>query len=227
MSTPPHPVGRRSAAVYRRRRLVALLVLLMIVAGVLFLVFRPGSGGAATVGGSPATRSAAPQSSASGSPAALPGPSSSAKPAAAPSSTPKPAVAGQPCVPANVDVEAITDASSYRSGAQPLLSLSLTNTGSVMCTIDAGTATMVFTVSSGKEQYWTSTDCQSNPVHTVIKLEARQTLTSTPIPWDRSRSSKSTCDASRAAVPAGGASYHLAVSVDGIASKTSKQFLLY
>ncbi|GAA4178249.1 hypothetical protein [Gryllotalpicola koreensis] len=224
MSTPHHPVGRRSAAVYRRRRLVVLLVLLAIIAAVLFLIFRPGGGGAATAGGTPTTPASTAQSGGSGT--SLPGPSSSAKPASTPTSTPKP-VAGKPCASSNVDVEAITDASSYRSGARPLLSLSLTNTGQVMCTLDAGTATMVFTITSGKEPYWTSTDCQSNPVHTDIKLEPGKTLTTTPIPWDRTRSSKTTCGGARPAVPAGGAAYHLSVSVAGIASKTSKQFLLY
>jgi hypothetical protein len=204
---------------------MVLLILLAIIAGVLLLVFRPGSGGPATAGdGGVAGTAANGRPAPSGSQSALPGPKSSAKPVA--TATPKP-TAGQPCAPANVDVEAITDASSYKSGAEPLLSLSLTNTGKVMCTIDAGTATMVFTVSSGKDPYWTSTDCQSNPVHTVIKLEPGQTLNSTPIPWDRTRSSKSTCDGQRPAAPAGGASYHLSVSVDGIASKTTKQFLLY
>ena len=205
---------------------MVLLVLLVIVAGALFLVFRPGTGGAATAGGTPSTPPATSQGpQPTGSSSALPGPSSSAKPVSTPS--PKASVAGQACTRSNIDVEAITDASSYRSGAQPLLSLSITNTGSVMCAIDAGTATMVFTVTSGKEPYWTSTDCQSNPVHTDIKLEPKQTLTSTPIAWDRTRSSSSTCAGARPAVPAGGASYHLSVSVAGIASKISKQFLLY
>lgn len=227
MSTHHHSVGRRSAAVYRRRRLVVLLALLVIIAGVLFLIFRPGTGGAATAGGTPGAQTAASQTPLPSGSAGLPGPSSSAKPAASPSSSPTPSVAGEPCARANIDVEAITDASSYRAGSQPLLSLSLTNTGSVMCTIDAGTATMVFTVTSGKDAYWTSTDCQSNPVHTDIKLEPKQTLTSAPIAWDRTRSSKTTCDGARPAAPGGGASYHLSVSVAGIPSKTSKQFLLY
>ena len=143
--------------------------------------------------------------------------------------TPAPtaAAADTPCNPAAVDVEAITDASSYGPTQRPLLSLSVTNTGTSVCTIDAGTAAMVFTISSGNDQYWTSTDCQTNPVHTVIKLEPNKTLTSVPIAWDRTRSSKTTCNSkSRPVAPANGASYHLAVAVDGIASKTTKQFLL-
>lgn len=226
MSTPHRPVGRQSAAVYRRRRLTVLLALLVVIAGVLLLIFRPGSGGSATAGGTPTNAPSAAQTPRpTGSQTALPAPSSSAKPAQA--ATPKASAAGQPCAPANVDVEAITDASRYAAGARPLLSLSLTNTGSAMCTIDAGTATMVFTITSGSESYWTSTDCQSNPVHTDIKLEPGKTLTTQPIAWDRTRSSTSTCSGTRPAVPAGGASYHLSASVDGIDAKTSKQFLLY
>ncbi|GAA4160754.1 hypothetical protein GCM10022286_17260 [Gryllotalpicola daejeonensis] len=205
---------------------MVLVIFLAIVGGVLYLVFRPGWGSASTpAAGATKTPTAAQTPAATGSQAALPGPSTSAKPVT--SASPKAPVAGQPCAPANVDVEAITDASRYASGARPLLSLSLTNTGSTMCTIDAGTATMVFTITSGSDAYWTSTDCQSNPVHTDIKLEPGKTLQTAPIAWDRTRSSKTTCSGKRPAAPAGGASYHLKVSVAGIQSKTSKQFLLF
>ncbi|HEY0249380.1 MAG TPA: hypothetical protein VGC45_14085 [Gryllotalpicola sp.] len=232
MSTIKRPVGRRSAAVYRRRRIMVLLVLAAIVAVVLLIILRPGSGGSAKAGAAAST-SAHPSSahpgakSTSGStPRSTPvaHPATSSVPA--PSPTPAAPQAGQPCAPQNVDVEAITDAASYGAGARPLLSLSLTNTGAQMCTIDAGTATMVFTISSGHDQYWTSTDCQTNPVHTVVKLEPSTTLTTTPIPWDRTRSAKATCGKQRPPVPAGGASYHLAVSIDGIPAKATKQFLL-
>jgi hypothetical protein len=221
MSTNPRPVGRRSAAVYRRRRLTLLVAFLAIVALVVLLVTRPWQGSAkpAADAAPPAAGASSPASAGAGTASATP------KPSTIP--TVKAAVAGDPCNPADVDVEAITDAVRYPASARPLLSLSLTNTGSQMCTIDAGTASMVFTITSGHEQYWTSTDCQTNPVHTVIKLEPRKTLNSVPIAWDRTRSSKSTCSAkSRPAAPAAGASYHLAVAVEGIASKSTKQFIL-
>jgi hypothetical protein len=48
-----------------------------------------------------------------------------------------------------------------------------------------------------------------------------------PIVWDRTRSSADTCGGPREAVPAGGASYHLSVAVDGFESEASKQFLVY
>lgn len=226
MSTFKHPVGRRSPAVYRRRRLVALLVLIAVVVLVVLMIARPWRGSAQT--GAPASAPAA-AATASKTARASSHPTTSAAPRS--TATPTPAstavAAGSPCDPAAIDVEAITDASHYSAGQRPLLSLSLTNTGSRMCTIDAGTAAMVFTITSGSDRYWTSTDCQTNPVHTAIKLEPHKTLTSTPIAWDRTRSSKTTCTSkTRPQAPAGGASYHLSVSVDGIASKTTKQFIL-
>ncbi|MCL2515076.1 MAG: hypothetical protein FWF16_03915 [Microbacteriaceae bacterium] len=226
MSTNRRPVGRRSAAVYRRRRLAVLVGLLAVVVLVVLLVTHPWQGAATPTGDrSPAAsgHTPAPSPAASGTPA----PSASGTPAPTTIPTVKASAAGDPCDPVNIDVQAITDAARYASTARPLLSLSLTNTGAQMCTIDAGTASMVFTITSGHEQYWTSTDCQTDPVHTVIKLEPHQTLTSVPIAWDRTRSSKTTCSAkTRTVAPGGGASYHLAVAVDGIASKTTKQFIL-
>ena len=90
-----------------------------------------------------------------------------------------------------------------------------------------GTAKQIFTVTSGNEVYWKSTDCQTAPVDTVVLLEPGKTLTSNRIAWDRTRSDPSTCvDKARQAAPAAGASYHLKVQVNGVTSKTTKQFLL-
>jgi len=127
-----------------------------------------------------------------------------------------------------VDIEAITDADSYAAGKQPKLSFSITNTGSAACTFNVGTGKQVFTITSGTEVYWRSTDCQTKPTSTVVLLEPGKTLVSAPIAWDRTRSDPSTCTAKdRPAAPAGGASYHLQVSVNGVDSSGTKQFLLY
>ena len=63
----------------------------------------------------------------------------------------------------------------------------------------------------------------------VVLLAAGQTVASAaPLTWDRTRSSVSTCaDADRQRAPGGGASYHLAVEIGGIASTQSTQLLLY
>ncbi|HWD62559.1 MAG TPA: hypothetical protein VG369_08670 [Humibacter sp.] len=214
MSSLKHPVGPQSGRVYRRRRLVVGLALLAIIVVVLLIVFAPRGKSDATAPVSSNTPVAATTTKPTTNPTTVP--------------TTKATASGKACHMSAIDVEAITDANSYSGTGQPKLSFSITNTGSKSCTFDVGTAKQVFTITSGTEVYWTSTDCQTNPVSTVVLLEPGKTLTSTPIAWDRARSDPSTCkDQNRPAVPSGGASYHLKVQVDGVTSKTTKQFLLY
>lgn len=216
MSSLKHPVGPQSSRVYWRRRLVVGLALLAIVVVILLIVFAPR-------GKSDATAPIATHTATTSTP------KPTTRPTTNPTTVPttKATASGKACTASAIDVEAITDANSYGPGVQPQLSFSITNTGTKACTFDAGTAKQVFTITSGNEVYWKSTDCQTNPVDTVILLEPGKMLTSNPIVWDRTRSDPSTCsDKQRQAVPAAGASYHLKVQVDGVTSKTTKQFLL-
>lgn len=217
MSSLKHPVGPQPSRVYWRRRLVVGLAALAIVVVILLIVFAPRgkSDASAPVSSHTAARSASTSS-----------PKPTTEPTAVPTTTAT--ASGKACAASAVDVEAITDSNSYSADAHPQLSFSVTNTGTQPCVFDAGTAKQVFTVTSGNEVYWKSTDCQTDPVSTMILLQPGKTLTSNPITWDRTRSDPSTCkDANREAVPAAGASYHLKVQVDGVTSKTTKQFLLY
>lgn len=214
MSTIKHPVGPQPSKVYWRRRLIVVLGILAVIAVIVLIIVRPGSGEAAPLAG-PQTPTA----------------TSTAKPAApaAPSTTiPTDAVEadGAPCKDKDVTVVALTDKDTYAEGENPQLALSLTNTGAKSCTINAGTAKQLYTISSGTETYWKSSDCQTDPVDTVVVLLPGKTVTSTPIAWDRTRSDPATCSSDRPAVPAAGASYHLKTSVAGVASKVTKQFIL-
>lgn len=196
---------------------LALGVLVVIVVIVLIAVRAGSSGGSPT--GTPTPSS---------TPAATT-PSSTASPTAA--STPAPTSAananGAACLSGNVTVQALTDASSYAAGVSPKLSVAITNTGTNSCTIDAGTAKQVFTISSGSEVYWKSTDCQTDKVDAEVLIAPGKTVSSqTPIVWDRTRSNSANCSATRTPVAAGGASYHLETSVDGIVSAQTKQFIL-
>ena len=164
-----------------------------------------------------------------GAPATTPSPSARATAASAPTSIPTEAAtaSGQPCTPSNVQVTGSTDATTYAPGIAPRLSVSITNTGTASCTIDAGTAQQVFTITSGSETYWKSSDCQSDKVDAEVLLQPGKTISSqTPLMWDRTRSDPTTCQQTRPQVPAGGASYHLTVSVAGIPSAASQQFSL-
>ncbi len=138
------------------------------------------------------------------------------------------AVDGAACTERQITVAATTDKAVYAAGEQPELSVTITNTGPNACAINVGTAAQVFTITSGTEVYWTSTDCQVEPVDAQVTLAPNTPVSSTaPIVWDRTRSSADTCDATRPPVPAGGASYHLSLSVAGFASAETRQFLLY
>lgn len=216
---------RHSAAVYRRRRLVLLIGLILAVAligvAVWLLIARPWA--AAEAGPAP-TSSAQPSSSPSSAP--TPGTESPA-PSPSPSGESTPAIVA--CAAKDIEVAAVTDADTYPTGVAPKLSISLTNKGTTDCTIDVGSTTQVFTVSSGADVWWRSTDCQENPSSMIATLAAGTTVTSKdPVVWDRTRSSVETCAAeNRQRAPGGGSSYHVEVSIGGFKSVTTKQILLY
>ncbi|WP_433677537.1 hypothetical protein [Microbacterium gorillae] len=223
------PRRRHSPAVYRRRRLAVLLVLLVVVAVVAVLIWQPWRTGAAT---SDATTSVTtPPAGDSVSPA-----TDTATTDTPATDAPEPSSSGEPtstepqaCTPEQVSVTAATDKDQYAAGENPQLTLTLSNTSAAPCTLDVGTALQVFSISSGSDVYWRSTDCQANPTNQVATIEAGQTVSSqTPVVWDRTRSDPATCDdPNREVAPAGGASYHLTVSIGGIASAETRQFLLY
>ena len=212
--------GRLPASVYRRRRAMVLLGLVAVIIAIVLVIVRPGASQGDEV--AQTTPASAPPSA---PPAATDVPAASAEPEPEPTAAP---VDGAACVDAQITVEAVTDAAVYAADEQPNLSVTIANTGSNSCVIDVGTAAQVFTVKSGNEVYWTSTDCQVDPVAAEVTLEPGQVVSSSePLVWDRTRSSADTCDGERAAVPGGGASYHLGVAVDGFESEDTKQFLLY
>lgn len=200
MSTIKQPVGRQSSKVYRRRRFVVGLGLLFVLLILFLIIVQPGAKGDADSPGAPAAETTAPTDSATSIPEVAT------------------AVDGSACDPSAVQVAAITDATTYAAGALPQLSLSLTNIGTTDCVINAGNAKQVFTVLSGTDVYWSSTDCQTNPIDAEVTLKPGVVMPlATPITWDRTRSAVDTCQTeTRTAVPAGGASYYLHVSVDGI-----------
>jgi len=207
MSTIKNPVGPQPPSVYWRRRLLLLAVLLAIVIVVVLIIVRPGSGATKTpAGGQTNGQSGTPSQSFS------PGTGGSAA----------------ACDPSVISLTAVTDATSYAAGAQPQLSMTIANNGASACTIDVGTDAQVYTITSGSDQIWSSTDCQTDKtaLKQVLEPGVAKALSTTPFAWDRTRSSTTTCTGSRPAVTAGGASYHLNVKLGSIAAKGDKQFLL-
>ncbi|MBI5162201.1 MAG: hypothetical protein HY996_12435 [Micrococcales bacterium] len=211
MSTIRNPSGPLPKSVYWRRRLLLLAGLIALVAVVVLIIVRPGAANGERNDGTPP---AADKSTVTGAP------TDAASPDASASAT------GAACKPANVKVVAVTDKATYASGAQPMLSMSITNSGSSACTFDVGTGAQGYVITSGTEKIWDSRDCQTDPTADVQSLAPGQTLTTQPFAWDRTRSATTTCAAARPAVIAAGASYHLAVSLGAAKSATTKQFIL-
>ncbi len=167
-------------------------------------------------------------------PTSTPLPTGEATPAPSGSQTPEPepepteATGPQVCDPNAIQVEALTDKDVYAADEQPRLSIRLVNTGDVECTFNVGTSQQRFTITSGDDTWWRSTDCQRDPIDMIVTLAAGQEVTSAePVVWDRTRSAVDTCDSDRRPVaPGGGSSYHLKVEIGGIASPSSRQFIL-
>jgi hypothetical protein len=217
MSTFKNPVGPQPSKVYWRRRLTVGLALLAVIVVVVLLFVRPGADQTApdTVGDTTATE--APDTSGEPDPAASTAPDDGAEGDVA---------ADGSCDPADIAVEAKTDASTYAAGVNPMLSLSVTNTGDEACTMDVGTDVQEYRITSGEELIWSSKDCQQDPIALQQELAPGVPVDSTPFGWDRTRSDAAACDAERTPVTGEGASYHLSVLIDDVESASTKQFVL-
>ena len=199
-----------------------LLLVLLVIVGVVLAVWQPWRGAAAP-GPSQTPTDAVSSPAASATPTDVPPTAeSSAAPAPSASAT-EPTIAT--CTTADLTVLAVTDKDSYGSGEIPQLSMTLSNTSAEPCVINVGTATQSFVITSGSDTWWRSTDCQTESSDQIVQLAPGQTVSSvTPIPWDRTRSSTTTCDGSRPAAPAG--YFHLQVSIGGIQGADTRMFRL-
>lgn len=203
MSTIRNPVGPLPPEVYWRRRIVVGIVALAVILIIVLIIVRPGTG-------APAEQP-------------TPEPTTSETAAAA-----DPATAGEvtACAPEQVTVTPVTDAASYPSGEQPLLSLTLLNTGTAPCTMQAGSDVQSYVITSGSDRIWASADCQEPGVPAEVTLEPGEPLSSSPFAWSRTRSSADDCDAERDPVVAGGATYRLSVSVGEFEGDGDRPFIL-
>lgn len=202
-----------------------LLVVLAAVAAVVVALWRPWEGAAA--GARPAATSPAASPSIPASPsAAMADDDAEADAAPAPAPTPGETPTDvEPCSARALQVSAVTDKDVYGGDEQPQLSISLTNSGETPCLLNVGTATQEFTISSGPDVWWRSTDCQSESSDQVVQIDPGQSVSSvTPLTWDRTRSSVDTCDGDRPAAPAG--YFNLAVEIGGLAAQQDRQFVL-
>ena len=156
-----------------------------------------------------------------------------AKPAATASAPATPGVLAD-CAPGTVAVKAsvgvdTTPQTAFATKVKPSFWFTLTNTGAVACNFNAGSKVSFFTVTSGPEVIWDNKDCKTratSDVDYVVALQPNVPIAATPSTWERVHSSSTGCDATtEKAVPAGGASYHLVATVNGVKSP-DVQFIL-
>lgn len=215
MSTSRSPVGPLPAKVYWRRRIVVGLGLLAVLVAIVLIVVRPGQGAATPPSDPPATspaaESAEPEEDAE---------EAEEEPPAETDGTPAACTAG------SVQLEAVMDKDDYAQDELPQLSLTLTNTGSEPCLIQAGTDVQEYRITSGSDQIWSSTDCQQDQQPAEVVLEPGKSVSTTPIEWSRERSDPNACDGEWAAAVGGGATYVLQVFVGDLESDANRFVLL-
>ncbi|HEY5518198.1 MAG TPA: hypothetical protein VIK17_00985 [Cellulomonas sp.] len=166
MSILLRPVGPNPPRVYWIRRFVVMVALVAVIAGVvaIFFAFRGDAVGAAPAVGAAATTKSVVQGAAQ-APATPVG-----------------------CRPADLQLAVVTDAAQYPPGAHPVLQTSVTNIGSVPCTVDAGDVPREVVVSSGADRVWSTKDCASADTASRQLLLAAGARDSVDIPWGRLRS---------------------------------------
>ncbi|GAA1762233.1 hypothetical protein GCM10009767_21430 [Kocuria aegyptia] len=184
---------------YRRRRLLAALaasVLLVLVAvGLVSAV--AGMLGPAETEDVPAPEAAtASAAAASEEPFAdfTPRPDESAS-ASASAPVTGAATAGpvEECGP-DLAVRAATDRESYPGDVEPVLVLTLENTGEDSCRVNAGTSRMVYEVTSGADTVFDSRHCQAGSEDAEVTLEPGQEE-SARLTWNRLRTAEGCAEA--------------------------------
>jgi hypothetical protein len=199
--------NRPDPSVFRRRRIIALAVLATLVVIIWAVVSAIASWFGATFG-----------SDGTPTPMATDGSSSTV---------------GTACAPADISIVGIvanaagSSQSAFASGINPYFGYQITNNSAADCTFDVGALTTFYTVTSGTETIWTSEQCDRTTLTALpMVLKAGQMTPSDLGEWFAVYSSVKGCGSEQNKVTGDGASYHLSVSVGGVSTKDTVQFLL-
>ncbi len=132
--------------------------------------------------------------------------------------------AGKVVVEAFVGDANATPNESFSMSENPYVWLSLTNIGTTACNFSAGPDVQFFTIKSGSDLIWQSSDCDRVGLQSQqVTLQPNVALTTAPSEWLRVRSSTKGCGAGQLLVDAG--AYNLTATVNGVLSQPN-QFLL-
>jgi hypothetical protein len=209
-------VRKPSAAVYRRRRLFVGGVLLLVIALVTSFAVAGAFSGKSEQASStdPAAGAAAPADPAAGAPSA-----SATQPAATPTPSATPT-----CNQNLVTVSASTDKAAYGPEEKPMLTLKVTNGGTMPCEVNIGTSQMEFLVTSGADRIFSSRDCQAKS-EDLLKVIAPGASETANFPWSRNRSVEG-CQPVEAK-PGGGGAYYIFTAKLGSKASPKAVFQLH
>jgi hypothetical protein len=156
-------------------------------------------GGFAVAGAFSGTEQA---SSADGATESAPAPGASPSETALSEPTPTPTPS---CNQNLVTVSASSDKAAYGPDENPLLTLKVTNGGTMPCEVNIGTSQMEFLVTSGADRIFSSKDCQAKS-EDLVKTIAPGASETANFPWARNRTLEG-CSPVEAKPGAGGAYY--------------------
>jgi hypothetical protein len=129
------------------------------------------------------------------------------------------------CEPGMVQIIAGIGDDSYNStaavpaGVNPFLWFNMTNNSKVACTFDAGSLVSFYQIKSGEQLIWDSKQCdRSADVSAVGILQPGQSVNSPSSTWLRVFSSITGCSTGQEPAVAGGATYQLKATVNGVES---------
>jgi len=129
------------------------------------------------------------------------------------------------CEPGMVQIIAGIGDDSYNStaavaaGVNPFLWFNMTNNSKVACTFDAGSLVSFYQINSGDQLIWDSKQCdRSSDVSAVGILQPGQSVNSPASTWLRVFSSITGCSTGQEPAVAGGATYQLKATVNGVES---------
>jgi hypothetical protein len=193
------PVGPEPSGVYWRRRALLLAVVVLVVV-VTAWACAGGSGDAGD--GRPAARATTTPTASS-----RPAPSATTTTSATPAAV-------VPCQRADLQVTASTDATTYPAGVLPRLQASLSNVGDHPCRFNAAPSARNWTILSGSDQVWSTTDCPPSHLAATALLRRARPMTYS-VTWSRHRSTTGCATAGPAAQPG---TYRLYVTIDRITS---------
>ena len=164
---------RPSPKVYRRRRLAALI------AGLLVIVLLVWAGIA--IASSLRPKEAAEKPTQTTAPSDAPAAPESSGPVAEPSNGP----AG--CSEGDISVSATTVQATHGPSENPVLVMTIKNDGQFECSVNVGTSQQEFTVMSGSDRIFSTSDCLADPSDIDITMKPGGSE-SARFTWERVRS---------------------------------------